>query len=615
MLMKKWYKRSLYLAIAGAIVLVMMPGCADELLTKNPRGERTQANFFQNAEDAVLATNGTYEQLRNFAEPNGFWSSVHYIWLLGLTDIASDDANKGTEPTDGVDVGRIDNLIWDPNEGPFNGVWEWFYRVIFRANTSIENIPNIDMDETLKDRLIGENKFLRAYSYFFLVRAWGGVPLVTKALEPSEFNMPRSSAEEVYALIEQDLIDAAEALPRKSEYPGSQLGRATKGAAQGLLAKVHLFQDEYADALRLAEEVINSGEYSLMQRYGEIFTERGENGGGSLFEIQAVDAEDLSGRITISNVQGVRGQIGWGFVSPERDLMNAYEPGDTRMQSTVLFVHETYPQGPPQVVHDHPRMIDERYNQKTFRPTDQARGNLNSGTNLRRLRFADVLLIAAEAAYHTGNIGKAQQYTNMIRERARDGQTATIGAVPEALSVPLADAVEMPALAGRPFVRWANEGGVGVEAGLKSLDTGLSGGNIVVNHLDVIEAIDGVEVSSLEDYFSEMRSKSPGQTVTLDVLRVTDTSNTDNLQLSITAQELLPDITSSGQALLEAIWHERRIELALEQHRMFDIRRQGRDAELLRAQGKPFDEGKHELFPISRREIDVNPAMTQNPGY
>lgn len=615
-----------YTVLFGILSIGIIAGCGD-LLDKAPRGERTQATFFQNESDAIQATNASYEQLVNYDRNDGFWSSVHYIWWLGMTDIASDDANKGTEPTDGTDVGRIDQVTYNPTEGVFNGVWDWYYRIIYRANSAIQNIPGIDMEENLKQRLIGENKFLRAYCYFFLVRAWGGVPLVTEPLEPGEFNQPRASVADVYALIEQDLQDAAQALPLKSEYAQSDIGRATQGAAKGLLAKAHLFQEEFGDAEQLAEEVINSGEYSLLVGYDNIFTPAGENSSESLFEIQAEAFEDGSGGITISNVQGVRGQpnLGWGFNSPERDLLNDYEPGDTRMQSTVLFVHETLPRGPEDVVRDNPNMIDERYNQKTFIPLNNPGGNLNSGSNLRRLRYSDVLLVAAEAAYHNGNSSEAQRYTNMVRERARDGRTATIGVVPEGVSSIVADTVGMPDLDDQPFIRFVNPGGPAEDAGMQQLDWELVATNtkLLINNLDVIQAVDGLTVSTVQEFENQMSTKSSAQPVTIDVLRITETfsgsgaksTNTQAMQFTLTTEQLLPDITSSGQQLLEDIWHERRIELALEQHRLFDTRRQGRVGDLLRAQGKPFENNKHELFPIPQGELDLNPEMEQNPGY
>src|SRR5699024_9424470 len=148
----------------------------------------------------------------------------------------------------------------------------------------------------------------RAYYYFFLVRAYGGVPLVLENMEVGEdFTVPRSSAEEIYTQIEQDLQNAASVLPLKSEYAASDLGRATQGAAQALLARVHLFQDEFEDAERLAREVIDSGEYSLYPDYEEVFTQQGENSSESIFEVQTVALETGLGGTQYSQVQGVRG--------------------------------------------------------------------------------------------------------------------------------------------------------------------------------------------------------------------------------------------------------------------------------------------------------------------
>lgn len=612
--------------LTGAFLMVILSGCADQLLNKAPRGEQTENTFFETEDDAIKATNATYEQLVNFDRNNNFWSSVNYIWWLGMTDIASDDSNKGTEPTDGTDVGRIDEVNYQPSEGVFNGVWEWYYRIIYRANQAIHNIPDIEMNPELRNRLVGENKFIRAYAYFFLVRAWGGVPLVTEPLEPGEFEQPRSTVENVYNLIEQDLGDAIQTLPEKSEYAGAELGRATAGAAKGLLAKVHLFQEEYEEAQQLAEEVIASGEYSLMPDYDEIFTPEGENSSESLFEIQAVAAEDGSGGIAISNVQGVRGQpnLGWGFNSPEQDLLNDYEPGDQRMQTTVLFVHEILPRGPEDVVRDNPNMIDERYNQKTFIPVDNPGGNFNGGSNLRRLRYSDVLLVAAEAAYRTGSISDAQQYVNMVRRRARNGREATIGVISEAFAGLIAESVGTPSLEKRPFIRYVNNDGPAEAAGMRPFEWELVEGNstVLVNNVDVIREIDGTAVSSVQEFIKEMDAKSAGESVTIAIRRITETfsggnkqTDSEDLEFTLTAEQLLPDITSSGQQLLEDIWHERRIELALEQHRLFDTRRQDRTGQLLRNQGKEFDDNVHMLFPIPQNELDLNPEMEQNPGY
>lgn len=617
-----------FLIICVTVSMGVLVGCEDRLLNKDPRGERNEATFFDNEQDAIHATNATYSQLVKFdRSPQPFWSSVNHIWYLGLTDIASDDANEGTEPTDGPDVRLIDNVDYRAGEGPFQGIWEWKYRIIYRANNAIQNISDINMDEELKQRLIAENKFIRAHAYFYLVNAWGGVPLLEQPLEPGEFEQPKTSVEDVYELIEQDLRDGIDALPLVSEYPASEVGRASRGAAQGYLAKVLLFQERYDEAQELVEDVVNSTEYDLLSDYDQVFTPEGENSSESLFEIQAAAYSDMSGGTTFSNPQGVRGQpnLGWGFNSPERDLLNDYEPGDQRMQSTVLFVNENLPYGEHDVVRDNPNMIDERYNQKAFIPKDNPGSipNMNGGNNIRILRYSDVLLVGAEAAYRNNNTGLAQDWLNEVRERARNGRQSTIGIIPESLSDLVADTVGLPEMEGYPFVRWINPDGP-AEDELEAFNWELADGNrnLLVNTLDVIEAVDGNAVSTLEEFNEAMSSISSGQAVTVDVVRVTETidgsdktTNTENLQFTLTTEEVLPDITATGQQLLEAIWHERRVELALEQHRMWDIRRQGRVGELLRAQGKDFEDGVNELYPIPRNETQLNPELEQNPGY
>lgn len=601
-----------------AICSVFLVGCIEDLLDKPPRGEQTLGTFFLTENDAILATNATYEQMSNFDRPNGFWSSVYYIWYLGTTDIASDDSNKGTEPNDGTDVGRIDDCNYDPAEGVFKGMWNWYYRIIYRANSAIQGIENIDMDETLKNRLLGENKFIRAYAYFYLVRSFGGVPLITAPSSPDEYKIPRAEVQAVYDQIENDLRDAIAALPHKSNSDMSDLGRVTKGAAQGLLAKVHLFQDEFQDAERLAKDVINSGEYSLTQDYSKIFLPEGENNVESMFEIQAVSYDDSSGGTAFSNPQGVRGglNLGWGFNSSERDLLDSYEPGDSRLQSTVLFVHETTPYGNPVAVTDNTFMIDERYNQKAFIPRVPVGWQENGGSNIRKLRYSDVLLIAAEAAYKNGNIGDALIYVNMVRARARNNQSATIGVIPEALNAVVANAVGIPQITGSPMVRYVGPKGPAFDSGVLPLEWHYTGSTLLIDNLDVIKSVNGVTVSTLAQFKTQMQGVSPGVTIPVIVDRIQQDGGTtiQTLNLSITTEALLPNLTSSGQ-LLEDIWHERRVELAMEQHRLFDTRRQRRTGDLLRAQGKPFIDGTHELFPIPLDEVQLNPLLEQNPGY
>ena len=217
---------------AGLLALVLGAGVAgcDDFLSTEPRGELTTANFFSTAEHALQATNATYSKLRAW--------DIHVFSFIGLTDIVSDDATKGSVPSDAGFLQDLDDLNFDPGNIAFSTVWEGYYQGIFRANVAIENIPRVDMDVALRERLIGENKFLRAYYYFFLVRSFGGVPLITAPLAPSVFTQSRATAEEVYALFEQDLTEAIAVLPL--EYGAAVVCRECPRCEVSQLAKTHL---------------------------------------------------------------------------------------------------------------------------------------------------------------------------------------------------------------------------------------------------------------------------------------------------------------------------------------------------------------------------------------
>src|SRR5690606_31019082 len=162
----------------------------------------------------------TYNMLRQWP--------VHVFAWLGMTDMASDDATKGSTPNDAAFLSDFENLNWTAGNGAFTDTGTGYYQGIYRANVAIQGIEGVTMDATLKQRLIGENKFLRAYFYFFLVRAYGGVPLITRPLAPSEYRtQTRATEAEVWALIEQDLTDAIASLP--PSYGAGDIGRATRG--------------------------------------------------------------------------------------------------------------------------------------------------------------------------------------------------------------------------------------------------------------------------------------------------------------------------------------------------------------------------------------------------
>lgn len=491
------------IAQLSLLTVLFLGSCKDSYFDVKPRGKLTADNFFQTEEHAQLATAAVYNVLRSW--------ELHVFAYIGCTDILSDDSEKGSEPNDALFLLDMDNFQFDANNVAPVTLWQGYYRAIFRANIAIERIPEVKADEKIKARLIAESKFLRAYFYFNLVRWFGDIPLITKQLTQNDFKQSRAKTADVYAQIIADLKDAISALPEKSQYASTDLGRATKGAARGLLAKVYLTNKDYTNAEKYALEVINSNEYSLMADYGKIFTREGENASESVFEIQCTATEDrvnyepsYDGGSQYNEVQGVRGNpnLGWGFNRPSDSFITEFEAGDPRREATILYEGEVLPDGSA-IIEKNPRVFNARYNQKAWVPAHPAY-NGNGPGNIRLLRYADVLLIAAEALNENGKPAEALKYLNAIRKRARGTITG-----------------------------------------------------------------------------------------------------------------ILPDITTTEKnALRQAIWHERRVELGLEQHRWFDLVRIGQAETAMKKVGKNFVKGKHELLPIPQSEIDLSAGtLTQNSGY
>jgi hypothetical protein len=592
---------ALTLVLTGGLAL---SGC--DFPDKSPKGELTSGNFFKTQEHAIQGTNATYSMLRDW--------QVHVFSWLGVTDIASDDATKGSTPSDASFLLEMDQKTFGPSNIAFEGLWSGYYTGIYRANVALKNIPPINMDLGLKKRLVGENKFLRAYFYFFLVRAFGGVPKITAPLKPDEFQQQRAPRDSIYALIERDLTDAIDRLPPKSQYSASEMGRATKGAAEGYLAKVHLFQEEYGQALEHAENVINSNEYSLLDDYWNIFRKSGEFSSGSLFEVGAVALErGGQGSSQYAQVQGVRGSAnnGWGFNQPSSNLEQSYEPGDPRNQATILHPWESLPNEPGVVAQVNSNIPNQRYNEKVQLSAESPGGSGNNTVNIRRLRYADVLLIAAEAAYQQDQPGTARTYLNRVRERAREGQPVTLGLQPETMSSDLSSTLGVAASGPHVFARHVGGGGSAAQVGLEGFD--FSTDPVLVNSVDVLETINGTEVTTRQEYYDVLSGVSAGQSVPVEITRVTQQAgggtSAQSMSMSVTAVELLPDVTASGEALLKAIWKEQRVELAMEQHRYFDLIRQGRAQDVL----ENF-QPKHVRYPIPQSEIDLT-EMVQNDGY
>ena len=412
--MKTNYKNTLQKIglLSFCSMLLIISACKKSFLDVDPQAQQPAVTFWKTESDATKAVNSIYANIRNW--PNTAFPA------LAIESIAGDDVEKGSSANDASYLNSFDNFTVSSTEGQLQGFWEGQYQNINLCNQVLDNIPTISMDANLKSRYLAEAKFIRAYSYFRLVRAFGDVPLrLSVPKDASEFNLARTPKAQVYAAIEKDLDDAAATLPQT--YGSADLGRATKGAAFALHAKVAMYLAKWNLVLSLTNNVKTLG-YDLYPNFEQSFRTNNENNIESVFEIQC---ELLLNNAAASNsqysqVQGTRGTVGgWGFNVPTATLAAAFETGDTRRDATIIFRGETTPQGdaiPP--TGDNPM-----YNQKSYVPFSMIVSGYNEGSqqNVRVIRFADVLLMNAEAANELNDPTTAKASLNRVRTRARGG--------------------------------------------------------------------------------------------------------------------------------------------------------------------------------------------------
>ncbi len=486
-----------YITGIGLGLALIATGCSKSFLEVPPQGQQPAEQFWVNEADATKAVNSIYAFLRS-------WNEVAFA-PIAVESLGSDDTETGSDASDGSVpfMNTYNNFTVTSTEGQLGGFWGGQYQAINLCNQVLDNVPNISMDATLKARYLMEAKFVRAYSYFRLVRAFGDVPLrLHVPKNASEFNIPRTPKAEIWAAIEQDLKDA-EGLP--ASYTGADVGRATKGAAWSLHAKVAMYQGKWADVKSYTDQVINSHVYSLFPDFEKLFRIPNENCSESVFEVQAalIPGNPDASNCQYSQVQGVRSVAGggWGFNVPTADLSaNGWETGDPRRQATIIFRGEVTPEGDA-IPNSVPNPM---YNRKSYVPFSLFVPNYPEGCqqNVRVIRYAEVLLMNAEANNELGTTPDALANLELVRARARAGNNA-----------------------------------------------------------------------------------------------------------------ILPKVTTTDKAALrDAIWRERRAELAMEFDRYFDVIRQGRAQAIFGSLGwKP---NKNEVWPLPQSEIDLSAGvLVQNPNY
>lgn len=413
-------KRKLIIIILSAVSF-LHTGCK-KFLSVDPPYAQDAENYFQSPEDFERALTGAYDMLQG---------SFVSFWI---GEIASDNAIAGGESVnDSQGLHQIDNMTHGGVNNELRNIMRWNYTGITRVNYIMENKDNLDFPG--KEHMLAEAKFLRAFYYFELVKFFGDVPLIIdKRIGIEEARQfPRTPKAEVYAQIEQDLAAAATVLSPVA----AQKGRATKGAAQALLGKVYLYQNKFTEAAAIFDEIRNSGLYSLISDYSQLFSASNENNSETVFDIQYSGLEGGSYGCLIClegnaapGFQGIRQYTGpvYGdgnsYNLPTQELYNAFSPIDPRRGHTILDIDAFIAAQPD------PSSITYAigagghtgyYNNKYIKRQGEIGlpdNDLTSPVNYRVIRYADVLLMAAEAHFHLGNNQIAQQLVNQVRVRA-----------------------------------------------------------------------------------------------------------------------------------------------------------------------------------------------------
>ena len=535
---------------ALALATLSLSSCNDWLTEETP-GTTKVSEFFTSLSTAEAVVNAAYVPMTW-----EFGTTYYPEWYFG--DIVSDDALKGGQDiNDGADLRELENFKANSDNEILLEYYRAQWQGIQRANLAIDEIPTTRIetegDEAEKqakyrDRYLGEAYFLRGFYYFRLARMFGGMPLIDYVIKSSnQWAQTRSTMDETLNFAIEDFKRAENLLWEKDKYSDEELGRATKGAAQAMLLKANLYRADYlrnagneteaqkyfAEAAKWGEKVIKSRQYSLWPNYLDNFRLANENGRESVFEIQYTEeaTSDYGGegytRGTMTTIlqrsrSSAFGEAGWGYDRPTQNLYNEYEAGDARRDETILVPTDVQIETPAQEIYCGDRMLNRKYAMYN----DGANGGIyklahatRSPKNNIQIRYADVLLMYAEACCESGDLPSAKTALKEVRDRA-------------GLS---------------PFPYTA-----------------------------VIQ----------------------GQTVTFN----------DN-----------------QEDLRKAIRHERRVELAMEGHRWFDLTRWGiaketmdtymaGETEEAKELYGTFQKGKHELFPIPSKEIDLS-GIEQNPNW
>jgi hypothetical protein len=415
------------------LVILIASGCSKEWLDLKQPGNNDSV-YFIDASTAFEAVVAAYDV-------QAWRDNVVALWAVG--SVMSDDAIKGGE-SDGDQQGIFDcmNFSATPNTDVPYWIWRDLYKMVANSSFAIDIMVEKDqndnyvltMDESVRNRYIAECKFLRAYSYFRLVRNFGDVMLYTSREddgtshgEDTKSSQPRANILDVYAQMEIDLLFASTNLPPTVQ--SSELGRATKGAANGLLAKVYLYQENWVEARAQCEIVMDSELYGLEANYGDIFKSNNQWGKEVVWALHMI--EDLDGgwwdhEGSWQSIFFGDRDMGWGygFNNPTQDFVDAFENGDERMEASIVFDGEVIPNTFSEVPHD---FSGGSWNpqtgymcQKYLIPDNERPVTVDCNSNLDYIfmRYSDIILMHAESCMEMGDNSNAILSLNLVRQRA-----------------------------------------------------------------------------------------------------------------------------------------------------------------------------------------------------
>jgi hypothetical protein len=412
------------------MVLILSVISCTKYLTKEIQGVYPADEFYKTSDQALAAINAAYQPL-SFRS-----ATLNPLWVFG--DVASDDAVKGGLAGDQPDIGLINDFNINPINSNLNYEWANLYEGITRCNLVLAYVPAISMDTSTQNRILGEARFLRAWYYFTLVNIFGDVPIVLTPLNQDQLQIEQSPTAVIYeTVIEPDLHAAMSLLP--AVYTGKDVGRATSGAANALLAKVFLFQEKWDSAVQAAQQVINSNLYSLMPVYSQNFDANYKNNSESIFEVQMLTKQVPQTGNALNQWFAPAVDNGYYFNAPTQSFVSEFEVtaagvADPRLNYTVgmdsaaWFNGETFsaawsPTG----------YLTRKYQQPFSEIPVSLKGD--GSCDYPAIRYADLLLIYAEALNASGNPTAALVPLNQVRKRAResylyDSTLAGYGSIP-----------------------------------------------------------------------------------------------------------------------------------------------------------------------------------------